>query len=142
VGIRTETLRRRSDSQGAGLLGHVDYRLARNAVVRDVHLGRVPRHEVCDAHPELLRAARNVGEVTPEDCPICSAAKIVEVSFVFGPRMPKGGRCLTSPAELVALARRAARLRCYVVEVCPECSWNHLLRLVPLGRGDGDPTPV
>lgn len=135
MGIRTETLRRRSDSQGSGPCGQVDYRLARNAVIREVQLGRRSRLEVCDAHPELLRAARNVGQATPEDCPICAGAKVVHVSFVFGPRMPPGGRCLTSPAELPELGRRAANLRCYVVEVCPECSWNHLLRLVPMGGG-------
>jgi hypothetical protein len=135
VGIRTETLRGRSENQGTRLLGQVDYRLARNAVVREVQRGRRSRLEVCDAHPELLRAARNVGQATPDDCPICSEAKVVQVSFVFGPRMPPGGRCLTSPAELLALGRRAASLRCYVVEVCPECSWNHLLRLMPVGGG-------
>ena len=52
---------------GAG--GHVEYRLARNAVVSEFKKGRLSRLDVCDAHPELLRAARNVGMALSEDCP-------------------------------------------------------------------------
>jgi len=47
----------------------VEYRLARNAVVREVKAGRRMKEDVCDAHPELLRAARNIGKTTGEDCP-------------------------------------------------------------------------
>ena len=46
--------------------GRVEYRLARNAVVREFRKGRLSRVEVCDAHPELLRAVRDTGEITPE----------------------------------------------------------------------------
>ncbi|HWW53370.1 MAG TPA: DUF5318 family protein, partial [Acidimicrobiales bacterium] len=46
--------------------GQVSYRLARNAVVSQFQKGRLSRLDVCDAHPELLRAARNVGEATTE----------------------------------------------------------------------------
>ncbi len=45
----------------AGPGGRVEYKLARNAVVKDFHKGRLSRLDVCDAHPELIRAARNVG---------------------------------------------------------------------------------
>ena len=48
-----------------------DYALARRAVLRDFRRGALTRLEVCDAHPELLRAAANCGQVTHEDCPIC-----------------------------------------------------------------------
>lgn len=90
--------------------------------------GRLARHEVCDAHPELLRAAREVGDRSSQVCPICVDEHVTLVSYVFGPRLPSYGRCITSKAELRALAERDGELTCYVVEVCPGCAWNHLAR--------------
>src|SRR3712207_7398788 len=43
---------------------------------RSFKKGRLSRHDVCDAHPDLVRAARNVGEPTDERCPICDEAEI------------------------------------------------------------------
>ena len=53
---------------------------------------------------------------------------MVLVSYVFGPRLPAFGRCITTKKELQAIAKRSGTFSCYVVEVCPECSWNHLAR--------------
>ena len=55
----------------ADISAGVEYRLVRNRLVRDVERGRTMKIDVCDAHPELLRAARNVGRPTKEPCPIC-----------------------------------------------------------------------
>ncbi|HTX00641.1 MAG TPA: DUF5318 family protein [Acidimicrobiales bacterium] len=109
-------------------LGQVEYRLARDAAVRDLKRGRLSRPDVCDAQPELLRVARNFGRRTSGDCPVCEDSTLVHVSFAFGPRLPPGGRALASQAELRALARSRSDVAFYVVEVCTECSWNHLLR--------------
>ncbi len=65
--------------------GTVDYRLARQALVAEYRKKRLARHEVCDAHPELVRAARELGEPTSIECPICEEANVVLVSYVFGP---------------------------------------------------------
>jgi len=119
---------------GGGLPGEIDYRLARQSLISEYRKGRLARHEVCDAQPELLRAARNVGEESSRTCPICEEANVVLVSYVFGPRMPAHGRCITTRTELQKLSRSAGvDLACYVVEVCPGCRWNHLARtfLVP-----------
>ena len=124
---------------GDGPVGQVDYRLARRAVLAEYRRGRLSRLDVCDAHPELMRAARNVGETTVHDCPICEDARLVHVSYVFGPRLPPGGQCISSARELARLSRRADKLTCYVVEVCPECSWNHLARALPIGNGTRRP---
>lgn len=116
----------------------VDYRLLRRRRLRDAQRGHAGRTDLCDAHPELLRAARNVGESTTDVCPICEVDGVVHVSFAFGPRLPAHGRCITSRQELSRLARGADPVVCYVVEVCPGCSWNHLVRSYPLGgRGPG-----
>jgi hypothetical protein len=120
-------------SSGVVREARVEYRLVRNAVVRDVQRGRLLREDVCDAHPELLRAARNVGAPTGETCPICADAATVEVTFVFGARLPPGGRCPGSAAELNRLRRRTDPVVCYSVEVCPACAWHHLTRRYPAG---------
>lgn len=114
--------------------GEIDYRLARQAVISEYRKGRLARHEVCDAHPELVRAARQVGDPTSRPCPICEDRSLVLVSYVFGPRLPAHGRCITSRSELAKLARRSGSFACYVVEVCRECGWNHLARTFLLGE--------
>lgn len=115
------------------LNGTVDYRLLRQTVIDDYRKKRLARHEVCDAHPELVRAARQVGEPTRLDCPICDDAKVVLVTYVFGPKLPPFGRCVTQKGELAKLDQRREQLAAYVVEVCPSCSWNHLARALPVG---------
>ncbi len=114
---------------GGSTPGENDYRLERHRLLSELRRGRLARSEVCDAHPELLRAARNIGEQTDQRCPVCEEANVVLVSYVFGPRMPPEGRCVTTKAEMTKLRRGAAELACYVVEVCPGCSWNHLARV-------------
>ena len=125
----------RGVSPGTTLPGEVDYRLARNMIISEFKKGRLSRLDVCDAHPELLRAARNIGEPAPQECPVCDQPTMVHVTYVFGSRMPPQGHCVTSKAELAKLARRSTELAGYVVEVCPECAWNHLARSFPLGGG-------
>ena len=73
MSFRPESMR--GAPSGGRVSGHVDYRLARNAVVSEFRKGRLSRLDVCDAHPELLRAAINVGEASREDCPICEDAR-------------------------------------------------------------------
>jgi hypothetical protein len=115
-------------AHGVHPTGEIDYRLARQSVLTEFRKGRLARHEVCDAHPELIRAARNVGEETSEPCPICEQADVVHVKYLFGPGMPAQGKCVTSRAEIERQTRPGVELACYVVEVCPSCSWNHLSR--------------
>ena len=112
-----------------GIAGHIEYRLARNTTIEAFKHGRLSRRDVCDAHPELLRAARYVGLETGDNCPICGEKRIAYVTYVFGPRLPPGGRCITSPQELVRITNQAGEVACYVVEVCKSCAWNHLVRM-------------
>jgi hypothetical protein len=117
----------------ADISAGVEYRLVRNRLVNEVERGRTMKIDVCDAHPELLRAARNVGRPTKETCPICSESRLVTVTFVFGAKLPAGGRCPGTAAELAQLCRRPEPVLCYEVEVCPECAWHHLMRKYPAG---------
>jgi hypothetical protein len=115
------------------LLGQIDYRLARNAILKELRRGRLSRVDVCDAHPELLRAARAMGQPSHESCPVCELSSLVQVSYAFGSNLPKGGYPFSGAPELAKVSRRAGEVACYVVEVCPECSWNHLVRTYTAG---------
>lgn len=121
--------------------GAVDYRLARRATLAEFRRGRLSQTDVCDAHPELRRAAQEYSRPTTEPCPICEDHQLVLVTYVFGPTLPAFGRCIANLKELTALAKLARRheqpFSCYVVEVCPACHWNHLAKVFPL-----TPAPV
>jgi hypothetical protein len=113
--------------------GIVDHRLARRMLINQVKSGRLGQEYVCDAHPELIRAARNVGTVTSTCCPICEQSDLRIVTYVFGHRLPAHGRCVSTAKELRKLGARPDELTAYVVEACIECRWHHLLRVLPVG---------
>lgn len=140
MALRPETLRGGgAASVGSGL---VDHRLARRFVIAEYRRGRLAQHQVCDAHPELVRAARQLGTETKTECPICEADRLVHVTYVFGPRLPAHGRCVSRPGELAAFNKRPGALTAYVVEVCRSCSWHHLVSTLPIGRGWDNSTPA
>ncbi|WP_428115880.1 DUF5318 family protein [Candidatus Poriferisodalis sp.] len=112
--------------------GSVDYRLRRRRLLADVEAGTVSRSEACDAHPDLIRAARNAAPPLGRDCPLCPDGDLRIVGYVFGPRLGSGGKCVVSDAELQRLAQRNGNFVAYEVEVCPKCGWNHLIRRYPL----------
>lgn len=113
--------------------GIVDHRLARRMLINQVRLGRISRTEVCDAHPELIRAARNVGTETATVCPVCEEEPLRLITFVFGHRLPASGKVVTTKKELSDLGRRTdGELTAYVVEACTGCRWHHLLRILPV----------
>lgn len=113
--------------------GVVDHRLARRHLINEYHRGRLRQDQVCDAHPELIRAAKNLGSESSSTCPICQETKLRLVTYVFGSRLPSHGRCVSTAKELAALNQRADDLTAYVVEACVECRWHHLLRVLPVG---------
>ena len=115
--------------------GGVDYRLAREATLAAFRDGDLTREQICDAPKELLRNAEFCGTPSRRDCPVCEQSSLVEVTYVFGPRLPKHGRCVTSDREMTRLAARKSVSQGYVVEVCPECRWNHLTESRAIGGG-------
>lgn len=117
-------------TNGAG--GSIDYRLARDRVIRAYLTGEATRAEVCDAQSELMRNARECGTELEETCPICADSTVVQVTYIFGPRLPAGGRCMVTEADVERIRRRKGTFTAYDVEVCPACRWNHLLRTQPV----------
>ena len=120
-------------SSGGSPNATVDYRLARASTLKAWKAGQLSRHEVCDAQRELHRNAQFCGHPTGRRCPVCETAGLVEVTYVFGSRLPKHGRCVTTSAEMQRLQHRASTSTGYVVEVCTDCGWNHLVRRYTLG---------
>jgi hypothetical protein len=120
--------------------GRIDYRMAKRALVRQVTRGAVHVQDVVDAHPELMRAARNVGAQTARTCPICRLADdradipidaettLREVTYVYGEALrQRTGRVVWTRAELDELAATVSSFTAYVVECCLVCGWNHLV---------------
>lgn len=113
----------------------VDYRLARRAALASVRQGSLDTADICDAHPELMRAAKNIGERCDPVCPVCSHDSLRLVRYVYGPELKRDNGRVVYPEEwLSELATRHDQFTCYVVEVCVDCAWNHLVRAYQAGR--------
>lgn len=106
----------------------VEYGLVRRALLAELAAGRLSKDDVCDAHPELVRAATCLGRPSGERCPVCDEAPLRVVTYVFGARLPAGGACPPTRAELLKLERREEPVQCYAVEVCVACRFHHLAR--------------
>jgi hypothetical protein len=128
-------------------MNKTNYRLAKRAIVRQVTTGELPPAAVCDAHPELLRAARNIGQPTSRSCPICRLAddradvptdetnSLRLVTYVYGDDLRRlSGHVVWTREELVGLAARHRSFTAYVVECCLVCGWNHLVESYLLGK--------
>jgi len=112
--------------------GEISYLLERNNLLEKYSLGEVSIHDICDAHPELIRAAHNYSIPIEACCPICEDSTLVKVSYVFGPRLPSHGRCVNTKKDLDRIRKRKGTFTCYEIEVCTKCSWNHLSKAFTL----------
>jgi hypothetical protein len=126
--------------QPGGRLGqsggsNVDYSLARRAALIALKAGHVSKLELCDAHPDLLRAARSYGEQTTTPCPVCDAGPLALVSYVFSDELPKRENGMVWTRGDLAPLLKFREVRLYTVEVCVDCSWNHLRSQVAVGHG-------
>ncbi len=119
--------------------GRIDYRMRRLAVLRDVRTGATSPDDVCDAHPELVRAARYLGTAIESACPICEETQMVHVHYVFEGKRARtpGGRAVPQDA-LVHQVERFGELNVYVVEACLACHWHHLVESYLLVDEDPD----
>lgn len=113
----------------------VDYTLARRATLAALRRGGLGTTDVCDAHPELMRAGKNIGEHVDDACPVCSHDSLRRVRYVFGDELKSNSGRVVYPIEwLDELQSKHEQFLCYVVEVCIDCAWNHLLRSYSAGR--------
>jgi hypothetical protein len=121
----------------AGARCVIDYALARRAVLTGLASGRLRQADACDAHIYLRRAARYHGEPTGEACPVCADQELVHVTYAYGEcfNADTNGRAWAT-RDLPGLAARLPEFSVFVVEVCTECGWNHLVTSAVLGTGE------
>jgi hypothetical protein len=111
-------------------LGSVDYTLAKRALLRDFRRGALSRFEICDAHPELLRAARYLGDDASSPCPVCDRYELRLLAYVYADGLKRNNGRAFQVQEALAVASAHRGGACYVVEVCTGCSWNHLAEAI------------
>jgi hypothetical protein len=107
-------------------LGMVDYTLAKRALLHGFAGGVLSVFELCDAHPELLRAAKHVGEPAYRPCPVCGNEDLKLVAYVYADGLRANNGRVWPLERGLTLTADSAGATCYVVEVCTGCSWNHL----------------
>ncbi len=112
----------------------VDYTLAKRDLLRRFRTGRVQKADICDAHPELVRAAASVGEQVEARCPVCEEKSLKRIAYAFGPTLRRMNGRICTPDRMESLLEKHDEFVCYEVEVCIACSWNHLIRRLVTGR--------
>lgn len=110
--------------------GLIDYRMRRRALLSQVQAGEIGRHDVCDAHKELVRAGTHIGDPIDAPCPVCDGERLRQVTYVFTGKAAKGkgeGGSAIPTAKLPATILRHGDLKVWMVEVCLDCRWHHAL---------------
>jgi hypothetical protein len=82
-----------------------------------------------------MRAAKYHGEKVDRNCPVCKKASLVEIRYTFGDQLGQFSGRIKSPEELLEMEKEFGEFSVYIVEVCRECSWNHLCATYLLGDG-------
>jgi hypothetical protein len=113
----------------------LDYVLARRSILETIKNDVLAREKVCDADPYLIRAAKNHGEQTERNCPICAKSQLRHVTYVYGDDLGYLAGRVKMSSELPQMAQEYGHFRVYVVEVCVLCGWNHLQLSYVLGDG-------
>jgi hypothetical protein len=113
----------------------IDYSLARRATLVSLFRGQATSTDVCDAHPYLLRAAKFHGEATDEQCPVCRREQLTHVTYTYGDALGQYSGRIKATRELAQMETEIHEFTVYVVEVCRNCSWNHLVASYVLGHG-------
>jgi Family of unknown function (DUF5318) len=114
----------------------IDYSLQRRATLSSLFKGGLPAFDdVCDADPYTLRAAKFHGEPAAVPCPVCKKPQLRLLSYVFGDELGQYSGRIKSRAEIEQMAHEHGEIRIYVLEVCQDCGWNHLVESYVVGDG-------
>ena len=115
---------RRADTRAR--LANVDYSLAKRALLLRARTGLLSEADICDAHPDLVRAGKHVGEPSNRPCPVCGSERLRLLAYVFGDDLRADNGRVWPLAVGLRLAADRRGAWCYIVEVCIDCRWNHL----------------
>lgn len=114
------------------LRAYIDYTLDKRATLMGLFRGVV---DACDADPYLMRAAKYHGEKVDRKCPVCKKLDLVELRYTFGDQLGQYSGRIKNGDELLEMESEFGEFSVYVVEVCRDCSWNHLCATYLLGDG-------
>ena len=115
----------------------IDYALQRRSTLEALRrpTRTLSRPDVCDADPMLIRSAKYHGEPSEQACPVCRSEKLTLLHYTFGDQLGQySGRIKRTP-ELEEMAHEFGEFKVVVVEVCPDCKWNHMIMSYLLGDG-------
>ena len=115
----------------------IDYALQRRHTLQALRRPQrtLSRADVCDADPMLVRSAMHHGEDSSVPCPICAGHRMVNLHYVFGDQLGQYSGRIKSTPELEQMQDEFGEFTVRVVEVCPDCRWNHLITTYVLGDG-------
>lgn len=110
------------------LSGEINHEWERRTLLRDWRRGRVSDEDVKDADGILVEAARFHGQPAPTACPVCGSSELRHVLWVHGDTLGNKTGTARSMEEIARLVSDRGPARVHLVEVCPKCRWNHLLK--------------
>jgi len=115
----------------------VDYSLQRRRTLLELQgaLRTMVSHEALDADPMLIRAALHHGMLTEQRCPVGGCTRLIRLNYTFGDQLGQYSGRIKSAEELEAMENEYGEFSVYVVEVCSECGWNHIVESYVLGDG-------
>ena len=106
----------------------INYEWQRRHVLRRFRDGFIRRDDLCDADALLIAAAEFHGEPAGIPCPICAGSHLLRVHWVYGDALGHASGSARSAAERERLRAVDGIYTTHVVEVCPDCRWNHLIK--------------
>jgi hypothetical protein len=115
----------------------IDYALQRRSTLQAMRqpVRNLASLDACDADPMLIRAAKYHGEPTDVSCPVCSSDAMVNLHYTFGDQLGQYSGRIKRVAELEEMQGMFGEFKVVVVEVCPDCGWNHMIASYLLGDG-------
>ena len=73
-------------------------------------------------------------------CPVCRHTDpLTRVTYVYGDGLGEASGRACASRDFAALAAAYGQIRAYVVEVCLQCSWNHLVTSAVYGQARSRP---
>ena len=115
----------------------VDYGLQRRRTLEEIQgaLRTMVSHDALDADPLLIRSALHHGDLTERRCPVNNCGRLLTLNYTFGDQLGQYSGRIKSAEELARMENEYGEFTVYVVEVCPECGWNHVVESYVLGDG-------
>ena len=89
----------------------------------------------CDADSLLISSALHHGTDAGIECPVCASGRMKNLNYVFGEQLGQFSGRIKSAGDLADMENEFGEFKVCVVEVCPDCGWNHLITTYLLGDG-------